>query len=69
MTNAPIQSLNGVQITLLRLFNKNMSETEQADIKELLLNYYNNALQKEVQQVIKEKGYSKHDFEQLLSRP
>ena len=68
MTNAPIQSLNGVQITLLRLFDKNMSETEQADIKELLLNYYDNALQKEVQQVIKEKGYSKHDFEQLLNQ-
>jgi hypothetical protein len=59
--------LNDVQMTLLRLFNRPMSDTEQADIKEMLLNYYDNALQKEVLSVIKKKGYVKRDFERVLN--
>lgn len=59
--------LNDVQMTLLRLFNYPMSETEQTDIKEILLNYYDNALQKEVQSVIKQKGYKKRDFGKVLN--
>ncbi|MFY7888977.1 MAG: hypothetical protein ACOVOW_08720 [Spirosomataceae bacterium] len=45
-----------------------MSETELSDIKQLLLNYYDNALQIEVQHAIQEKGYSKQDFEEVLNR-
>jgi hypothetical protein len=59
--------LNDVQMTLLRLFNRPMSEKEQTDIKEMLLSYYDNALQNEVQNVIKQKGYVKRDFEKLLN--
>jgi hypothetical protein len=59
--------LNDVQMTLLRLFNHPMSEKEQTDIKEMLLNYYDNVLQNEVQHVIKQKGYSEKDFEKVLN--
>jgi hypothetical protein len=59
--------LNDVQMTLLRLFNRPMSEKEQTDIKEILLSYYDNALQSEVQKVIKKKGYTKRDFENVLN--
>jgi hypothetical protein len=65
--NKSASGLNDVQMTLLRLFNRPMSEKEQTDIKEILLNYYDNALQNEVQSVIKQKGYSKHDFEKVLN--
>ena len=44
-----------------------MSETEQNDIKELLLSYYDNILQQELNKVIQEKGYSKQDFEKVLN--
>ena len=65
--NTSVQGLNEVQLTLLKLFSRKMSEAEQTEIKEMLLNYYDNALQKEVQNVIKKKGYTKADFEKVLN--
>lgn len=65
---APTQSLNDVQLTLLKLFSREMSEVEQAEIKEILLKYYDNALQKELNSVIDRKGYTNADFEKVLSR-
>jgi hypothetical protein len=62
-----IKNLNDVQLTLLRLFSHKMSQLEQDEIKEILLNYYDNALQKEVQKVIKEKGYTKKEFDKVLN--
>jgi hypothetical protein len=56
MMNTSIKGLNEVQLTLLRLFSQKMSDAEQADIKDLLLNYYDNVLQNEVQKVIKQKN-------------
>jgi hypothetical protein len=66
--NTSVTMLNDVQLTLLKLFSRKMSETELSDIKQLLLNYYDNALQIEVQHAIQEKGYSKQDFEDVLNR-
>jgi hypothetical protein len=65
--NTNINYLNDVQLTLLKLFSRKMSETEQTDIKQILLNYYDNALQREVQSVIQKKGYLKQDFEKRLN--
>ncbi|GGD82027.1 hypothetical protein GCM10011514_52660 [Emticicia aquatilis] len=61
------QSLNDVQLNLLKLFSRKMSETEQAEINEILLKYYDNLLQKEVQHAINHKGYTKEDFENVLN--
>ncbi|WP_064197888.1 MULTISPECIES: hypothetical protein [Emticicia] len=60
------QSLNDVQLNLLKLFSRKMSETEQAEINEILLKYYDNLLQKEVQRAINLKGYTKEDIENVL---
>jgi hypothetical protein len=65
--NTTVQGLNEVQLTLLKLFSRKMSEAEQTEIKEMLLSYYDNALQREVQSVIKKKGYTKNDFEKVLN--
>ena len=59
--------LNGVQQTLLALFSRDISEVEQNDIRELLLNYYDKMLQNEVQKVIQEKQYTSEDFEKMLN--
>jgi hypothetical protein len=56
-----------VQLTLLKLFSRKMSVIEEAEIKEMLLNYYDNALQNEVQHVIKAKGYTKNDLKKRLN--
>lgn len=61
------QSLNDVQLNLLKLFSRKMSEIEQAEINEMLLKYYDNLLQKEVQRAINQKGYTKEDFENVLN--
>ncbi len=60
------QSLNDVQLNLLKLFSRKMSETEQAEINEMLLKYYDNVLQKELQRAINLKGYTKEDIENVL---
>ena len=65
--NTNFHALNDVQRSLLALFSRSMSETEQNDIKELLLSYYDNILQQELNEVIQEKGYSKQDFEKVLN--
>lgn len=61
------QSLNDVQLNLLKLFSRKMSETEQAEINEMLLKYYDNVLQKEVQRAINLKGYTREDIENVLN--
>ncbi|MCU0341851.1 MAG: hypothetical protein MUE30_18400 [Spirosomaceae bacterium] len=60
--------LNDIQRALLGLFSREMTAQEQDEIRELLLNYYDRMLQNEVQQVIKEKGYTAQDFERVLNQ-
>jgi hypothetical protein len=47
--------LNDIQLMLLRLFSREMSKPEMDAIRTMLLDYYDRALQEEVQKVIKEK--------------
>jgi hypothetical protein len=59
--------LNAVQVSLLRLFNRPMSESETLDLKRIMVNYYGEQLEDEVTKVIKEKGYSQKDFDDMLN--
>ncbi len=54
MINTAIH-LNEVQLKLINIFSKKMSKSEQNDIENLLLTYYNNQLQKEIELVTAEK--------------
>ncbi|MDX1942104.1 MAG: hypothetical protein SFU99_16190 [Saprospiraceae bacterium] len=65
---SPAQPLNEVQVMLLRLFSRPMPEQDVEAIRDLLLNYYENALHKELERVIEEKGISDTDFEQILNQ-
>ena len=60
--------LNDIQLTLLRLFSREMSPDEVAAIRRLLLDYYEHALQDELQRVIEEQNISPQDFEERLNR-
>ena len=60
--------LNEIQLTLLRLFSRDMSPDEIQEIKRLLMNYYEQALQQELDEVIAAKNISAADFEKRLNQ-
>jgi hypothetical protein len=59
--------LNPIQLSLLRLFNRPMSEEETMKLKTLLVNHYSDLLEEEVTNVIAEKGYAQKDFDEMLN--
>jgi hypothetical protein len=59
--------LNPIQVSLLRLFNRPMSEEETMKLKTLLVNHYSDLLEEEVTKVIAEKGYTQKDFDEMLN--
>ena len=65
-TNQP--PLNEIQLTLLRLFSREMSSDEVTHIKQLLMEYYENELQEELDEVIADKNLTAADFEKRLNQ-
>ncbi|HWZ14853.1 MAG TPA: hypothetical protein VNW95_06400 [Mucilaginibacter sp.] len=59
--------LNPIQISLLRLFNRPMSEKETITLKKLLVDHYSELLEKEVKKTVAEKGYTQKDFDDMLN--
>lgn len=59
--------LNPIQVSLLRLFNRPMSEKETLELKNLLTDYYADKLEDEVNKVVSEKGYIQQDFDNMLN--
>lgn len=61
------RGLNEVQLMLLRMFDRGMSDKELSDIRKLLLDYYEKELHEELEQVIEQKGYTQQDFDNVLN--
>jgi hypothetical protein len=59
--------LNPIQISLLRLFSRPMSEEETLELKRLLVKHYSKLLREEVTRVVAEKGYTQQDFDNMLN--
>ncbi|CAN5678124.1 hypothetical protein BH09BAC4_BH09BAC4_15530 [soil metagenome] len=59
--------LNDVQITLLRMFNRDMTEREISEVRKLILDYYDEKLDAELNKVVAEKGYNKEDYNTILN--
>jgi hypothetical protein len=59
--------LNPIQISLLRLFNRPMSEKEILTLKKLMVDHYSDLLEKEITKVVSEKGYTQKDFDKMLN--
>lgn len=59
--------LNPVQVSLLRLFNRPMSESETETLKKLMVNHYSGLLEEEIAKVTAEKGYTQKDFDDMLN--
>ncbi len=59
--------LNPIQVSLLRLFSRPMSDKETKELKKLLVNHYSQQLDEEVGRVVAEKGYTQKDFDDMLN--
>lgn len=66
-TQHPPAGLNEIQVSLLRLFSRPMSEKQTNELKNLLVDYYSIQLENEVSKVVAEKGYSQKDFDDMLN--
>ncbi len=60
--------LNEVQLTLLRLFSREMSAQELEALRKLLMAFYEQELQKELSQVVSDKNIQREDFEKRLNQ-
>jgi len=59
--------LNPIQVSLLRLFNRPMSESETLALRKVLVDHYSALLKEEVTRVVAEKGYTQKDFDDMLN--
>lgn len=62
---SPQNGLNEVQLALLRMFNRPMSESEVLQVRDLLTDFYSEKLLDEVDKVVAEKGITESDYEKL----
>jgi hypothetical protein len=60
-------SLNPVQLHLLELFSKSMSERELLEIKEVLVKYYQQKVDTEIDAIWEKKGYTTASFKKATS--
>ena len=67
LTKHPSSGLNEIQVSLLRLFSRPVSEKQTKELKKLLVDYYSIQLEKGVSKVVTEKGYSQKDFDDMLN--
>lgn len=61
--------LNSLQVSLLRLFDRGMTDTQLLDLKRVLVNHYSSLLAEEIDQVSQQKGYTPDDFIAMLNNP
>ncbi|MDB5091168.1 MAG: hypothetical protein JWR09_5162 [Mucilaginibacter sp.] len=59
--------LNAIQVSLLRLFNRPMSEKETLTLKRLMVDHFSDLLKEEVADVLDKKGYTQKDFDAMLN--
>ncbi len=60
--------LNDIQLTLLRLFNRKMSQEETVELRDMLFNFYSDKLFNEVDKVVEQKNITEQDYEKLRNQ-
>ena len=60
--------LNPVQLHLLELFSKEMTEQELLEIKEVLVKYYQQKVDAEVDEIWEGRGYTKASFKKATEK-
>lgn len=62
-------NLNSLQISLMRLFDRGLSEEQTLELRRVLVKHYSSLLKQEVDHVVQEKGYTQADFDKMLNSP
>lgn len=67
----PVQptKLNPIQVSLLRLFERGMSEEETLELKRLMVKSYLEIMRREAGRIDAERGYTAEDYERMLNDP
>ncbi len=60
--------LNEVQLSLLRMFARPMSEAQILKIKRALVQFLSDELDDEIEKVVKQKNITDNDFEKLRNQ-
>jgi len=60
-----IKGLNEVQLSLLRMFNRNMSYEETVEIRDLLTKHYSQKLKDEIDKIVVKKKITDKDYDKL----
>ncbi len=58
--------LNDLQISLLRLFENGISDSQSYELRKMLMAYFDIELKKELEKVQREKQYTQEDFDRML---
>ena len=61
--------LNPIQISLLRLFDRGLTDEQILELRRVLVRHYSVMLRQEVERVVNEKGYTANDFDAMLNCP
>ena len=61
--------LNGLQVSLLRLFDRGMSDEEVLELRRVLVAHISQKMLAEVERIDNERGYTAEDFERMLNEP
>ncbi len=64
--NTPSTKLNDVQVTLLKLFSRQVDESESIELQRAIMQFYRKKLDQQVEIDIQEKGITRKDFDDLL---
>jgi len=59
--------LSDMQISILRLFEQGISESEELEVRRMLMDYFDHGLQKELEEVLDKKKYSTQDYHKMLT--
>ena len=61
-----LTNLNELQISILRLFDQKIDKTLTLEVRQLLMDYFDQKLQAELDQVTAQKGYTEADYRRML---
>lgn len=67
----PVQptKLSPIQVSLLRLFERGMSDEDTLELRRVIVAYLSTKMLAEVERIDDERGYTTEDYERMLNTP
>ena len=62
-------NINSIQVSLLHMFERGMSEEETLQLKRLMVKSYLEIMRQEAGRIDEERGYTAEDYERMLNEP